>query len=223
MGQPTLIMMFLITVLLMRRPRYAFLYVALLTILKSHFLLMGILFLHSWKKMVLFVTALLLTVAVLSPVIKLQYYVDYVRFEFAQHFAVRPSIPTDMYNQSLKATTERLHLPMLYPYLQVILSGFLLISFLRTRDPIFALFLALFSAPILWQHYIPMLYPVYIAQFSEKPTRKVLVLLILSIIFVINNTIVIVPFVGLFLMICSVSLRTYFSGRYPDFNINELT
>jgi hypothetical protein len=135
----------------------------LIIIVKTNYLIMMTSFWRS--KFLLFtlgVVILFLTIS--SPVIKPQYYVDFIqRRLFQTTFQSAQIIDVDYYNQSLKSTLGRFGLSDWYMTIFLI-SGLLSLSYLITHESDLSsgILLSLLLSPLLWQHYVVVIYPLAI-------------------------------------------------------------
>jgi len=73
-----------------------------------------------------------------------------------------PTVDVDYYNQSLRATMARFHIEQWYPTVFIVFAVAGLVYVLKTGDVYSGLLLSLLLSPVVWQHYIPVMYPAII-------------------------------------------------------------
>jgi len=73
-----------------------------------------------------------------------------------------PTVDVDYYNQSLRATMARFHIEQWYPTVFIVFAFAGLVYVQKTGDVYSGLLLSLLLSPVVWQHYIPVMYPAFI-------------------------------------------------------------
>ncbi len=164
-GQPNLIAMFLTTVVVVTfDQKIQGLAAGLLAIIKTNYLLIfASFFKHQRGSIVVgivtLVVGLILSLSLFNPI-------SSVEFLTNRGPSFVNSIPqttdVDYYNQSLRATTARLRLGSLYPWLFIGFGLIAVIYLIRTGDVISSIIISLLIAPVLWQHYIVVVYPILV-------------------------------------------------------------
>jgi hypothetical protein len=178
-GQPLLLAAFLVTVLITGtvRSRQGIV-AAFLTLLKTNFLLLLVPLLKT-KAFWWALGGLLSLILVSLPIIRPRYYIDFIQTSFVSTVAQPAALDNpDYYNQSLKSTLARLQLAQLYPLVILLLILFGVFYLLKTQDLFSGLLLSLLLSPVVWQHYLVIVYPLLLlAFFNHRHQWKHLVIL----------------------------------------------
>lgn len=165
LGQPNLLIMWLITMLLTSQPAAQTKNAVLLTVitlLKTHYAVAWLSLLKNYWRTVLIGAAILLVLFVTTlPVLKLRYYTDYATARFSEHMAKALVIQdVGYYNQSLRATLARLNLADTFLFFTIcilLVGGWYVLS---SNDLAAGFLLSLLISPIVWQHYMVITYPI---------------------------------------------------------------
>lgn len=179
LGQPNLVLLLAVTTLLLHEYSAAVtnkfkllgipradqwvtpLMLALAALVKTNFLVLFASTLrHSHLKFVWAVTALLVVAILAVPILKVDYYVEYLT-QRAHHYT-RSAVElkdVDYYNQSLRSTLGRFNLGSLAPQVFMFTAVLALVYLLVTGDVGAGVALSLLSSPIVWQHYLVAVYP----------------------------------------------------------------
>lgn len=184
-GQPNLIIMFLVTVLLVslrsvderlssKRLVNKAMSLAATLLLKTHYVVAAVSLLRFQLRTVVVTGAILIALVLVSlPVLTPQHYRQYVQDRLGIYMLSAPPIPDlDYYNQSLRSTLSRLDIRQLYP---VIGLGLLLVGtiyLVKTGDFGSGILLSLLLSPIVWQHYLVVVYPIAIFTIYEYWQQK---------------------------------------------------
>ncbi len=178
LGQPNLIIMFLITVLLTQKQLVAgagssgredtlqkmFIGIlfAIISILKTHYVVAWLALLKHSRNTIAFGAVALLTAATIGFfIIKPIYYQDYLTSRLSSHVAQSLVISdVSYYNQSLRATLARVYLADTYAVVSLIIlvgAGWYVF---KSSDMAAGFLLALLISPVVWQHYMVISYPI---------------------------------------------------------------
>lgn len=173
-GQPNLLLMLGVTSLLATTslPRQS-LSVALITLVKTHYLV-------AWGSLLIQPKTLLVAGLILAgitvaslPIIKPQFYWKYFTQRASHYLMSAPPIPDlDYYNQSLRSTLSRLHLAEFYPLVLLVILALGIAHLLETGDIQSGLLLSLLVSPIVWQHYLVVAYPIAVLSLDEAWQRN---------------------------------------------------
>ncbi len=164
MGQPGLLLMLLVTIYLTtNNPIYLTYAVGLLTIIKTHFILLLI---SLWPKnrmaFLLSLVSIISALIIFFPVLKPRYYREFVMKKAINYAVSAQGIPnaTDYYNQSLRSTLIRLGVGEWYLFFYPAISIPIIWWLIKTGDKRAGVLSAFILSPIIWQHYFVALYPV---------------------------------------------------------------
>lgn len=175
LGQPNLIIMLLITLVLTTTSRgNTGLLFASITLIKTHYAVAWIALLKkSFKSITIGVVAVIVIGLVTLPIIKPIFYFDYLSTRLSKHIA-EPLIIHDVgyYNQSLRATLARLSIGESFGVISVVLllSGGWYVF--KSGDQASGFLLSLLVSPIVWQHYIVITYPIIFLTLLAYAKRK---------------------------------------------------
>jgi hypothetical protein len=133
-----------------------------LAVIKTNYL---VLLASLWKKQrrgvliagLTIIGLVVLSLLVFSPQVYSQYWQERGQ---GLLFSSAQSTGTDYYNQSLRATLARWQWPTVYPITFVIMAVAAIVYLVRSGDRESGVVLSLLLSPIIWQHYIPVVYPV---------------------------------------------------------------
>lgn len=90
------------------------------------------------------------------------------------------SVTLDYYNQSLRSTLTRLHVANLYPGAVLALGALVLILLVSTHDRALAMLLSLLVSPVIWQHYLVAVFPIWLLLIlRSKQTEQRITLLVI--------------------------------------------
>jgi hypothetical protein len=177
LGQPNLIIMALVSLLLVEsRVTPRSILAAVMAVIKTNYLVMiaGL----EWPKTALRAVVIFFALIVVGfVVIKPGYYADFLT-ERAHDTINQGAVITDVdyYNQSLKSTLARFHLGQLYAplfWISTLLSFWYLVVHKDVRSGII---LSLLLSPLLWQHYVVVVYPIVISVLASKDKRLSVIL-----------------------------------------------
>lgn len=173
MGQPGLFLALCVTlVLCVQRLQKISLWILILS--KTFF----IFFLISWlkdkkKKITHLCMGLLLTIAVFSPLLPFQWYSYYVTHTLSQTtVGALSDTTTDYYNQSLKSTLHRIRADSLLLAVQATLSLAVAWLVYRRGDRFAGITAGILLSPVVWQHYMVYLFPVFVIAFLHEKGRR---------------------------------------------------
>lgn len=178
LGQPALIVAWLVTLLLLRR-HWVLVSAGLITI-KTFFVFSLLAWLRSEKTMLVKILIVLMAViGISSLILQPRWYLYYARHTFVDA-AVRQSTTAslDYYNQSLRSTLYRLHLPQAYPLVWLLSALLLMYLTYQRRSLMVGIVGSLWLSPILWQHYVVFLFPLYVLLFFQATKKQMLILAI---------------------------------------------
>jgi hypothetical protein len=162
-GQPNPLLMLAVTLILTTHSnQQRGLAVALLSFVKSNYLIVLASMLRKYKHSLAIAGVTLGALFVLSVLV---FSTETYRFYFADRassFIFSPAVTTDgdYYNQSLRATMARFQIGHFYPYFYLPLVAMGIIYLLVSEDIPSSILLSLLLSPIIWQHYISVTYPV---------------------------------------------------------------
>lgn len=177
-GQPNLILMWMVCLLLFGDKKAASCWIALMMLLKTNYALL--LFARTGKNLIIsfsiFVCFLILGFVVVKP----EYYADYINQRALNTFVSSGDGGFDYYNQSLRSTLSKIGLSAEYQmvYLLSLVGGVLYL--IKTKDLMGGVILSLLLSPILWQHYVVVAYPVVVGLVLEKNAKIVKILAIIG-------------------------------------------
>jgi len=158
----------------------------LMSIIKTYFVLMGVAFLKQKSRITLLAFAIVLLVMLcLGWVIKPAFYIEFVTERLVTIVASENrATDLDYYNQSLKATLQRLDVPQLYPPMITVLGLIAVVYIFISGNVLAAVMLSIVLSPVFWQHYGVMFFPVFITLLPQVwPILKLRYLWYLSFIF----------------------------------------
>lgn len=165
LGQPNLFATLLMTIVLTQTDNKKIgVGLALLTVVKTFFLISGLALLKSKWRAVSFAlisgsVILIFSFIVLKPL----YYYDYATKKVIPiSLAATQSNNLDYYNQSLRSTLTRFHLQQYYLILLAIALLSTLSYLVISGDLQSSFILSILISPIIWQHYLAMIFPVII-------------------------------------------------------------
>jgi hypothetical protein len=165
MGQPNLIILLLITYLLTKKDELKKgVFLAILVTFKTFFLFSSLALIkrHIGTIKFAFITGLVITVSSLW-ILKPQYYYDYVTKKLAPiTLTINRPANLDYYNQSLRSTLTRFGLEQYYLFIflaALIGSSFYLIL---SGDFKSGILLSILLSPVIWQHYLVMIFPIIV-------------------------------------------------------------
>jgi alpha-1,2-mannosyltransferase len=190
-GQPNLVIMWLSCWLMVSASQPAKgLAAGLLTIIKTNYL---VTFLSLFKKskpslaIGIWVVAagLILSLALFNS----NSFIQFVT-QRGPSFATSVAVTTDVdyYNQSVRATMGRLHLGEVYPILFGLMALAGLLYVWRSGDLVSSVMTSLLISPVLWQHYIVVVYPIIILMgYRLWQVKKVSYLFLLAVLLLIAH------------------------------------
>lgn len=179
MGQPNLIAVFLLTILLIAKNSYLKGLCLVLSVSIKTFL--GFAFLPFVKKdkqaLLVFIIGFFMVIGLSFILIKPAYYMDYFAEKFSRiTFAPVNLDNTDYYNQSIKSAMARFGIGesyrVVYPLLLTISGVYLLVSGNIEAGVVLSVLLS----PVVWQYYFVMLFPVMAMVFKKLSGIKKLIL-----------------------------------------------
>ncbi len=179
-GQPNLIIMAIFASLLTttNSTKTSFL-TSIAALIKTNYL---VLFASLGLSKTLFkaIVTLLLLVGLGLWIIKPSYYLEFSQQRLGSTLNQSVNLmDVDYYNQSLKSTLSRFDLNQLYQplfWLFALVSG---VYLLITKDRSAGVILSLLLSPILWQHYVVVVYPVIISLLAENRNKRAVMIAIL--------------------------------------------
>lgn len=171
LGQPTLFVLFLLTLaLITNKPILAGISVGWAISIKT-FLAVTLLSIVK-KRRFLFWVLLSLTLLTLASLffIKTQWYEYYLREKIFNLVLTNPPIEgLDYYNQSIRSTLHRLFLGEIYLPLYLIVLLVASIVIINTGNLMLSILLGVLISPVSWQHYFVLFFPIFIYLFKKIP------------------------------------------------------
>lgn len=177
MGQPGLLIAYAITYLLFEK-KHTLIRVWFLVLSKTFFVFMLLSWCKQKKKEVLFVVCgILLTSVAFLPFLPIDWYTFYGTHTLAQtSTGVLSDTTTDYYNQSLKSTLHRFSSDALYIPTLVLFLAVMTLYIYKKQDMFVALMVSILISPVVWQHYLVFLFPIFITVYAyEVRWRRFLV------------------------------------------------
>ncbi len=162
-GQPNLWIMAAVAYLLTsQQKKISSIALSLIILIKTNYSLMLLSFWNTKKVLLKTIGLLIVFLAIASPVIKPQYYIDFIQLRlFQTTFSSANNNDADYYNQSLKATLNRLAVPNMYPFLFITIFIIVLVYLIKhPYDRASGVLFSLLLSPVLWQHYVVVSYPI---------------------------------------------------------------
>ncbi len=164
-GQPNLILMWLVSLILVTTDqRKQGIAAGLLAMVKTNYLLVLVIFLKKLRgsfavSLTMLMVGLVISLSLFSP----EGTIDFLS-KRGPSFALTaaPTGDVDYYNQSLRATMGRFQIGQWYPLAFALLVVIGLIYLFKTGDVIGGVITSLVLSPIVWQHYIVVVYPILI-------------------------------------------------------------
>lgn len=163
-GQPHLLLLpFIVLVLLPVNYHLKTMAAAVLLWFKTFFVFPSLIVLLnrnlSWSVVAVVILVGLASLTVIKPV----YYVDFLQHRLGG-VLLTPSHSegADYYNQSLRASLGRVELEPLYPLAVICLAALVLWFSIRTENFEVAVLGSLMLSPVLWQHYLVLVFPIMI-------------------------------------------------------------
>lgn len=173
MGQSNLIVMLCATVVLTQKGWWQSVSLSLMITLKTNYALLWLFF---WQKPKVLISSFLIVIALAMLGIAFISLADYQQFFFDRFLGLMQGsqlpVGMDYYNQSLQSTLARLDLSSMYPLVAVLLAMLMMFSVWKCNNPGFGLVFSILLSPIIWQHYLIVLYPVIVLfgwQNKDKP------------------------------------------------------
>ncbi len=187
MGQPALIVAYLVTEVLLSRKKTLPLF--FLVMLKTFFVWILVAFIkHKKIKVITVLFCVAATIFAFSPLLPSAWYTQYFRGPFTSAVVSSPGrAGTDYYNQSLKSTFHRFGGDKFYLPLWIFLVVSLGLICWRTQSLSLAVVSSLYLSPVVWQHYLVFILPILaIAFFSSVKPRERMMLLLAGILCSVN-------------------------------------
>lgn len=165
-GQPNLIIMWLFAVMCFSgSEKHKGLASGVAAVIKTNYLLVIVACLKYRKKSFIWSTVILIGSLLVSLLLfnpeGIRDYVTHRGPSFA-FSTVQPFVDVDYYNQSIRATMGRFQIGDWYPIVYVTALVIGTAYLLKTGDLISGIILSLILSPIVWQHYIVIVYPILI-------------------------------------------------------------
>jgi len=175
-GQPILVLVFLITVILTVDTSWKkSLSLALLITIKTFFIVVFLAFIK--KKEIVFNSIVFLGAVFIlsSTLVKPQLYPFYIREKLPALIST-DSIEksTNYYNQSLRSTMHRLNAESIYQFTFYIVLLFLIFYIIKSENFEASVVSAILLSPFSWQHYYAALFPVFVSAYLLSANRPVL-------------------------------------------------
>ncbi len=164
-GQLNLVVMLLVAVVLTSaNQRLQGVSAGIMAVIKTNYVLLLLAFLKHSRSAVITAAITLCFSALLSLLLFRPSAYQTFFTERAQTTILSSSatVGADYYNQSLRATIARFHMEKWYLTVLIILAVAGLFYVLKTGDVYTGLLLSLLLSPVVWQHYLPVIYPAII-------------------------------------------------------------
>jgi len=174
-GQLNLVVMSFTTLLLTTKNKWLKnILLTLIVTIKTNYVLILFSWLRKQLKDVVVVSCLVFFLILISiTAFRVESYQTYFASKAGNYIlSSSATVDTDYYNQSLKATLARLELSSLYLWFFILLIIGGSIYLFRTGDLTVGIIFSVLVSPIIWQHYIPVLYPILILMGYEMYQKK---------------------------------------------------
>lgn len=196
LGQPNSVLVLFVTVLVLysNKEKLSGVLSALSLIFKTNYVFILFTQLRSPKKIITSILAVLAIIVISSAWLKPVYYTDYLS-QKAEGYIASPqhNTTTDYYNQSLRSTLNRVGLGNAFQVVWMALLIFSVYQLIKTRDLELGVLTSLLVSPIIWSHYVIVVYPFIILRLiawwkkrDKVPFWKWLLLLIIAILLTIE-------------------------------------
>lgn len=184
MGQPGLFMALLITyIVINKKNNINSLFLAILSVIKSFFVVSLLAFLKNNRKVVLITLVFLFAILLISfSFLKPEWYLYYITNNLTRLFSTHTTFSwPNYYNQSLGNTMYRLSLGNLYRFLFLPLSLLSGVVVFLTSNFALSIVVAILLSPVSWQHYYVILFPIFVMLFATlKKSPKSFLLILIS-------------------------------------------
>lgn len=162
-GQPNLILMWLVSLMLTTTSQNLNgILAAVLAVIKTNYVVVIASFIKSQRRSLMAAVGVISVIGLLSLLLfSPQVYREYWQSR-ASEFVFEAPLPTnlDYYNQSFRATMARLHWPEFYSVTFILAALGAIIYLIKSGNLESGIVLSLLLSPIIWQHYLPVVYPV---------------------------------------------------------------
>lgn len=196
LGQLNAVLLVLITLLAVypHKQKLSGILVALSLVVKTNYIFLLFTQVRNLRKLLTSVLTVLILIVITSGWLKPVYYTDYLT-QKAEGYVASPQVntTTDYYNQSLRSTLTRVGLGNAFQIIWVTLLVILLYQLIKTQDLELGVLTSLLVSPIIWSHYVVVIYPFIVirllAWWKKKdkiPLWKWVVLAILTVLLTIE-------------------------------------
>jgi hypothetical protein len=170
MGQPNLILSYLVTLLICcSNKKYLTTILSFLIIIKANYIITFLAFLKNHIQIITKSAATILFISlILFPLIKPSFYSYYVQYK-NQNFTPVTTISDSLnyYNQSLPARLSTLGLKNATIPFYISIAVIILFTVYRTQNIILAILASIILSPTSWQHYFVTIIPIYFVAFAK--------------------------------------------------------
>lgn len=174
-GQLNLVLMAFVTLLLTTKNQVLQSVLAgVMIVMKTNYLVLLASWVRKQSKNVVITIGVLVALTLISLLLfRPNSYQTYLTQKASGYVLIpSPTIDTDYYNQSLRATMARFQLGGLYLPIFVVMAVFGGLYLLYSGDVYAGVILSILLSPIVWQHYLPVVYPLVILMGHKMFQRR---------------------------------------------------
>lgn len=169
-GQPNIILMWLVTLALTTKTETVKgVSLGLVTLIKTHYVFALLSLIRHQHRALLTAGLTLVTLIILAlPILKIEFYTGYLTHRLGSYVTTAAPIANlDYYNQSLRSTLSRLKVEELYPVIVILLLLVGSWQVIKSGDTAQGILLSLLISPIVWQHYLVVVYPIVVLTWRD--------------------------------------------------------